>query len=341
MAIVGDAPAGSAFVLNSGVHLGFSVVPKSGDHFYAQVGAVLDGEHQVVSAFHITPRAIANDVVITGPSAESLLVIRNYGSNPQSQIGAVQPSTQVKGIVTRAAGWMLQFLDVEADSSRGLSLADSMTIANSHVEANGRLGIGGGGSGITIVNDVISDNGVEASRKGFEAGGIKTVGHDVDIRQDQLLDNGAAGVWTDSGASDVTVTDSILRGDQVGVQVEISEDVTVQQNTIDASQDQAVLVVASARVSVVDNTLSDNHGGIIVGGVRRTGPSGIALGAIEVNGNTVLNSGVTGVDQPLLPGMAVKFADDRYTNERFTWNGRRVTFAQWQALGQEAGGSSR
>jgi hypothetical protein len=339
--VVDAEPPGTTFWIAAGAHLGFSVHPKTGDQFRGAPGAILEGGHTVISAFSVTARSMADDVAITGSAADSPLTITGYGKDPRSQVGAIQPSTTAAGVgVIRANGWKVEDVSVTDDASRGISLSDGMTIEDSQVEDNGRLGIGGGGSDITISHDVISDNGIDASDPGFEAGGIKTVGDDVTVSDDVLRGNGTSGVWTDGGSTGVTISNSTFQDDGVGVHVEISRNVSVDANSVSGCAMQAVLVVASYGVTIAHNEIASNHGGIIVGGVHRSGPDGINLGAIAVHDNTVNQSGVTGLTQQLLPGMTVQFDADTYVGERFTWQGARVTLAQWQAEGQERTGTS-
>jgi hypothetical protein len=339
--VVDAEPPGTTFWIAAGAHVGFSVHPKTGDQFDGAPGAILEGGHTVISAFSVTARSLADDVTIAGSTAASPLTITGYGKDPRSQVGAIQPSTTAAGVgVIRASGWRVQQVSITDDASRGVSLSDGMTIEDSQIEDNGRLGIGGGGSDITISHDVISDNGIGTSDPGFEAGGIKTVGDDVTISDDVFRGNGTSGVWTDGGSNGVTVANSTFQDDGVGVHVEISRNVSIDANSVSGCAMQAVLVVASNGVTIAHNVIASNHGGIIVGGVHRTGPGGISLGAIAVHDNTVSQSGVTGLTQPLLPGMNVQFNADTYVGERFTWQGTRVTLSQWQAQGQEKGGTS-
>lgn len=339
-AVVAALPPGTSFEISTGTHSGFSVEPKSDDRFYAAPGAVLNGLSVLPSAFSETRATAADDVVIVGPSKAEPLVIENYGNGQGAQIGAIQALPAKHAPAGLGSGWRLQWLDVTENGSRGVSITSGMTIYQCQVTANGRLGIGGGGTGVTIEGSVVSSNGVNATRKGFEAGGIKTVASQVVIAHNTIAGNGAPGVWTDDDATDVTIADNTIEGNQVGVQVEISDNVTVSGNVIAGSGQQGILVVASDRVAVVNNRVHGNAGGIVVGGVHRTGPGGVHLDQIVVRGNQVMDSGVTGLHQSVPPSVHVSFDGDHYTAERFVWEGQRVTFQQWQSLGQERSGTS-
>jgi parallel beta-helix repeat protein len=337
--VVNQHPPGTAFVLAAGVHPTFSVVPRARDRFFARPGAVLDGEHATVSAFTVPPGGSVNDVEVIGARSNQPLVIENYGTSPTSQVAAVQTSGQNAAGPRYSSGWRLQWLEVTTSSSRGISLSNDMVVLTCRVINNARLGIGGGGNGITIDDNTISDNGLSVARRGWEAGGVKTVASNVLIVDNQIAGNGAPGVWTDGGANDVSVDDNQISGNRFGVHVEISNGVRLTRNTIANTQQQAVLIVASQNVSMTDNTLEGNFGGVIVGGVGRVGPNGIHLDRVDVSGNSIVDSGTTGLHQPLPAGAVVRFDGNHYVHEHLQWDGHGVTFVQLQALGQESDGT--
>jgi len=339
-ALVSHAPPGTSFVISSGIHPKFSVVPRPGDRFFAQPGAILDGQHAVPSAFK-PPRAQAvNGVMVIGASASRPLVVENYGTSPRSQVAAIQSNSEATTPPTYSSGWWVQWVEVTGDSSRGVSLSDHMSVLDCRVVDNARLGIGGGGQGITIEHDVVSNNGLTVARRGWEAGGIKTVGHDVLIADNEISGNGAPGVWTDGGASHVTIAANTLATNRFGVRVEISSHVDVVGNSITQSEQQAVLVVSSQAVNVRGNDIGSNFGGIIVGGVGREGPGGIHLNDVNVSDNSIVDSGTTGLHQPVPPGTVIEFDNDHYLGEHFQWGGHGIKFPDLQALGQETHGSS-
>ena len=334
-------PPGSAFLLTTGLYSEFTVVPKSDDSFYAQSGVVLDGDNQINSAFKDPLGQPVGGVRIIGPSTKSPLVIEDYGTKSHSQIAAVQSNTQSASGTAYSDGWRLQWLEVTDNMARGISLSNQMLVIQCVVTDNGRLGIGGGGNGVTIADSTVDDNGVNVAHKGWEAGGIKTVAHNVLIERNTIAGNGAPGVWTDGGATGVVITHNQLSANKYGVQVEISRNVAVTSNAIDSSEQQAVLVVGSDRVAVSGNAISDNHQGIIVGGATRTGPAGIRLDDVQVSHNDVDDSGGSGLHQPVSADTTISFDWDHYVDSHFQWNGQPVTFATLQSMGQELHGTSQ
>jgi hypothetical protein len=127
------------------------------------------------------------------------------------------------------------------------------------------------------------------------------------------------------------------------VHVEISHHVAVVDDTLTDDRRAGVLVTGSDHVTVTGNQLRDDGGGIVLGGVDRgAGSDGPRLlTAVSVSANRVTDSGTTGLHQALPKGQSVAFDHDTYRGERFEWQGRSVTFAQWQRDGQERHGTSR
>jgi parallel beta-helix repeat protein len=332
-------PPGTSFVIATGTHSLFSVVPQAGDRFYAQPGAVLDGAHAAITAFKPPHGGTADNVAVIGASQGSPLVIENYGKSQHSQTAAVQTYSQSPAPGVYSTGWWLQWVEVTGSSSRGVSLSDHMVVLQCRIVDNDRLGIGGGGNGVTIAGTVVNDNGIDVSDKGWEAGGIKTIADNVLIANDLIEGNGAPGIWTDSGATDVLMTGNHLSGNTYGVRVEISNRVSVTGNTIVRSAQQSVLVIASQNVTVRANRIMGNFGGIIVGGVGRYNKTGIHLNQVFVDHNTITNSGANGLHQVPPPGTVIRFDYDHYTGGHLQWFGHRVTLNQLQALGQERHGT--
>jgi hypothetical protein len=336
--LVEREPPGTSFVIATGIHELFSVIPLAGDTFYAQPGAVLDGIHMAITAFKPPHGGTANNVAVIGSSASDPLVIENYGKSTHSQTAAVQTYAQSPAPGIYSSGWWLQWVKVTGSSSRGISVSDDMVVLQCQAVGNERLGIGGGGNGVTVDDSVISGNGLTVAHKGWEAGGIKTVADNVLIENNQIAGNGAPGIWTDGGATDVIAVDNHLTGNTYGVRVEISHQVNVNGNTIVKSAQQSILVIASSDVTVRANTIDGNFGGIIVGGVGTYNKTGIHLDDVYVNHNTIIDSGATGLHQTPPAGTVIDFDYDRFVGGHLQWDGHRITLAALQALGEERHG---
>lgn len=337
---------GTSFLIESGVHPGFSVVPLSGDRFYAQAGAVLDGEQTTTEAFAgVSKKIPSDDVGIIGQSLASPLIIENYTDRGQSQIGTIDTASRLigpNGEPIQSSGWQLRYLEVTASYSRGITLSNGMVLMDCLVTGNGRLGIGGGGTGIRIEDNTITDNGIGVSRPGFEAGGIKTVGDDVLITDNSITGNGAAGIWTDVDASSVQITSNQVSNEPTGIHVEISHGVTVSDNQVTNDTNNGILISTSDHVTVTGNKLQDDGDGILANGAERgVSKKGVArsLTYLTVRDNTVVDSGSTGVTSTVLPSDHINFNGDQYTGGTFVWSGTTVTFDQWRHEGQERRGT--
>jgi parallel beta-helix repeat protein len=337
--VVDSHPSGTAFVISSGVHVKFSVIPRAGDRFFAQRGAVLDGQRSVLCAFRVPPGGTANGVQVIGASRSDPLVVENYGMSAHSQVGAIQTNTQTVTPALYSTGWRLQWVKVTGSSSRGISLSDHMVVLGCQFVGNGRLGIGGGGVGITIAYSTVDDNGLTVGHRGWEAGGIKTIAHNVLIEHNVIRNNGAPGIWTDGGASDVVIYGNLISGNRFGVHIEISTGVTLTSNSITTSQQQAVLIIASSSVMVQRNSIDNNFGGVIVGGVGRVGPDGVHLDRVHVMDNSIIDSGATGLHQTVPSGATVDFDGDHIIGGHLQWDGHGIKIAELQSLGQEVHGS--
>jgi parallel beta-helix repeat protein len=300
---------------------------------------ILDGGNRLDSAFRGPPRGSVDGVSLIGAGTKDPLVIQHYGTKSHSQIAAVQTSTQTPAGAIYGTGWRLQWVEVTDNLARGVSLSDQMLVVDCDVSSNGRLGIGGGGTGVTLAGNVVNDNGVGVAHKGWEAGGIKTVADNVLIDDNTVSGNGAPGIWTDSGATNVAIRQNHLSSNWFGMQIEISRNVSITANEITTSRQQAVLVVASDNVHISRNTIRDNHQGIILGGSTRTGPAGIRLDDVQVSHNTLDDTGGNGLHQPVSSGTKISFDWDDYVGSHVQWNGSPLTFAGLQAMGQELHGT--
>ena len=187
---------GTSFILTSGTHQLFSVIPLPGDALNGQPGTVLDGEHTVLTAFKVPHGGTADGVQIIGASPSSPLVVEDYGKNSHSQVGAIQSNSQ-----TPTPRPFQRSLAPVGGGDRQLLTGDLGVRRHGHLPVPGRVertarGIGGGGNGVTIDQSTVSDNGLTVNRLGWEAGGIKTVASNVLIEHDTISGNGAPGIWT-------------------------------------------------------------------------------------------------------------------------------------------------
>lgn len=359
--IVAAAAPGTTFLIAAGTHAGFHVIPKQGDVFVGQPGAVLDGGGTATDAFaaFASPGGPVDDnVTIEGAGPSAMLAIQNYGEGASQQLGAIHPLIGTSSGDRYGAGWTLRWLDVAGNYSRGITTGDGMTIDGCWVHDNGLLGIGGNGSGIQVLDTEVSTNDTTGNVSYGEYGGVKISGVDgALLRGDYIHDNTGPGLWTDRDATNVTIAGNTIAGNtQAGARIEISRAVTITGNQVldnggtgsTAWLNRAGIVLStSSGVTISENHLSGNDNGITaVEQDRGSRPDGSLrlLGDVSVRDNVVAGSGITGVavDNGDLGafGRNISFSSDSYQGStRFSWLNRRVNWTRWQSYGQDVNGS--
>jgi len=340
--VVDANPPGTTFLIQAGTHSGFSVVPKTGDVFDAQPGAVLDGGGVTSDAFDaFGEHRQADDVTVAGASVQSRLLITNY-TDGTSPVGRTIATSQGDLF---ANGWILDALEIANNTSEGIGISNTMVVEYCYIHDNGRLGIGGGGTGGSITDNVIDHNAYDySSAVEEEAGGIKVEGTNLSISDNDIESNNAPGIWTDLGATGITITGNIVEANRIGVHVEISHNVDITNNTIEDNSGPGVRISGSNNVNVEDNVITGSAGGVLIDEYNRgSGPEGArVVQDVAVEGNTIENSGITGIATGLPAGTVITFNFDQYgTGDTFEWNGSHTaSFLKFQQLsGQEPDGS--
>lgn len=358
-AVVNAHPSGTTFVIDPGLHMGFSVLPKAGDLFYSEPSAVLDGGGTTGAAFYAYTSSSGPGpagVTIEGYSADQRLVIRNYSDGHAEQMGTVQPTFGPTDPKIRADRWTLRWVEVTASYSRGVTTSDDMVVDGCLIDHNGRLGIGGTGNDIVVEGTEIAFNNTRGVPEGFENGGGKfssTTG--LMVRNDYSHDNDGPGFWTDVDALDSTFQgNTITNNSGPGILAEISHHLVISSNTISNNgvQHHAALkgggIVASTsdNLDIFDNVLDGNGNGITaIQQNRGSGRLGVrTLDNLSVHDNTVRDSGISGVAEyvgdPSVFSRNLHFLHNTYQAETFAWMGKRdLSWAQWQSAGQDQSGS--
>jgi len=123
------------------------------------------------------------------------------------------------------------------------------------------------------------------SSPAFQAGGLKAANscNGVRLTRHTAVGNGGVGVWFDGGCRDVTVEDSLLMGNLVGVEYEISERARIRGNVVTGSELVGIYVSASNEVAVSNNTLDDNGYGVVVHGMPRGEHPALAGNTVQEN----------------------------------------------------------
>ena len=350
-----NANAGTAtFCLRAGTHpISASITPKSGNTFVGELGAILDGSGWASNDLDDAVfRAVNNG--ISGVTVRNL-VLRNG------------PSYGVNAYLT-AAKWTVDHCEIYGFRN-GVSVGIGGVVSNNVIHHN--VGVvndpnpalrGGGYSfnssrGMLLVNNEIAYNGQEQK---FIYGTHGEPNRDLTIANNWVHHNEKDGLWIDGdGAGSVMENNLCEDNGRTGITVEIGASVVVRNNTVRRSGEEGILISASRDTTVTGNTLEDNQFGIGLfldfGRLAESYP----FWTVDLSGNTIANNRVTvsagqlaalltfvgtGDRTPYLTNTKKnQFQGDAYsapstTGNWFVWNGNK-TFAQWQAIPQDATGS--
>lgn len=341
-AAVDAHPEGTAFVLTSGVHHGFSVKPRSGQSFHAEPGAVLDGGGRVASAFYAfrsPDDAPPNKVSIQGAGKTEPLVVRNYSSAPREQVGAIHCHVDTRPRLGLADGWTLQWLEVKDNWSTGIRACNNMMVRENSIHHNGQLGIGGSWAHAVVVegNEIWANKTRPEVDPNWEAGGAKfALTNGLVVLNNYVHDNQATGLWTDIEAWNTNYEGNVVVNNAgAGIQHEISHAARIVSNTVVGNGwsyhewlwGAGIVVAASDNVEVTGNLVRGNANGIAGIQQNRVNRSSVPylLTDLWVHDNTIDASGGSGVvqdDNDRGVWSRNRFERNTYRNGSwFTWEG--------------------
>ncbi|MCA1737076.1 MAG: right-handed parallel beta-helix repeat-containing protein, partial [Actinobacteria bacterium] len=171
--LVGSNPAGTAFLIKAGTHVGQSVAPKDGNQFIGEPGAILDG-NKAQFAF----AGVAANVVIQG------LIIEDYTNSPQ--LGAIHGS---------GSGWLVLDNEIRYNGTAGVVVPPGSLVSGNNIHHNGQIGLKAGGANVIIDgNEIAFNNYQDAFDMNWEAGGTKFVDTaNLIVRNNYVHDNHGAG----------------------------------------------------------------------------------------------------------------------------------------------------
>ncbi|HLN16949.1 MAG TPA: right-handed parallel beta-helix repeat-containing protein [Acidimicrobiales bacterium] len=310
---VATSPAGTTFILASGTHTNFSVVPKARDGFTSQPGTVLDGGGTVPVAFTVdTHFANEGGVTISGASSDDPLVIENYdqydcGCSDPYTLGVVNPRCNCTSHSGSATNWSLTDVEITDSATLGLEIADGMAVNDGTIDGNGTAGLGGSdnldtlGKGVLIENSDISSNGPppgDLCPQATACAGIHLAGSEVknvSLVNDTVDGNNGVGVWFDTvPGPNYVESDQIDTNAASAVRDEASGPLVVSNNVMDGDAanegaEGAGIVCASCNgLTASTNTITDIQGayGILILQDNRE-YQGDVVRNIAISGNTV------------------------------------------------------
>jgi len=365
--VVNANPAGTAFVLNAGTYYGQSVIPKSGDTFQGQPGAVLDGQNSAPYAFSKGSPPYPSNVTIRG------LKVTNYA--PPTQYAAIDAggfnSTQL------TSGWVIDDNEVSYNGEYGIRAGNTTQITNNNVHHNKRLDI----TATAATNVLVANNEIAFGNYGnffsvnVEAGGTKFVGTTgLTLENNYVHDNIGGALWLDLNNINTLIEgNTVANNSDDGISTEISYAATIRDNTVTGNGwkdplnrysflwNAGIAVHASSNVEIYGNTVSGNFAGIVAVQQNRSADPAM-YGPHLVQNLYVHDNTITQTDAPsgiYQTSAAAGIAQDTGDNSVFTsWNNRFVnnTYylgsnpwpfawmnvyqpqASWQSYGQDVGG---
>jgi parallel beta-helix repeat protein len=344
------SPGTTTFCLRAGVHsLTSSITPKTGNTFVGEYGAVLDGadwttDDDTQAAFRVSNEDI-DYVTIRN------LVIRNM------------PQWGIYGSHQMADHWTIEYNEI-AFNKWGLLFGPDFTIGNNYIHHN----VGNSSSSIPAergggyLGD-LADNTTFDSNEIAYNGSEQKVGRSANVtfRNNFVHHNVRDGIWYDSNPN----AGALIEGNRVedngrnGIFFEASIGAIIRNNTVQRSAFDAVFISMSQNAQIYNNSLEANYGGIdyflncaVLSPVDDV-QNNVAYDNTVVVGTQSdayasafsATSCTSGQLTPYLNGSKnLIFSRNAYSvpslsfTRYFLWGGW-TDWNQWQAVGQDVGGS--
>ena len=364
--LVSAHPAGTTFIIKAGIHIRQSVIPKSGDRFIGEPGAVLDGQGVTPNAFSKGTPPYPSNVTISG------LQITNYA--PAFQGGAIDAGYSTSEGTT---GWVIDSNEVSYNDEYGIRIGNSMQITNNNVHHNRRLNLGGSGNNTLIAgNEIAFGHYLNDFDTDFEAGGTKFTNTDgLVLRGNYVHDNVGVGLHMDLNNINTIIEGNLVdHNGSDGIVVEISYKTTIFNNTVtdngwaDPRNRYAFIwnagigIHASPNVEVYGNIVSGNYAGVVaIEQNRSKDPANFGPHLVQnlyVHDNIITQANLPRTVGALSVGAGIAtdisgntaiFATrkNRYVGNTyhlgqnphpFTWEFGIRTEAEWKAYGQDVTG---
>jgi parallel beta-helix repeat protein len=364
-AVNANAP-GATFIIKAGTHTRQSVIPKSGNSFIGEPGAVLDGQG-VGYAFSKGNAPYPSNVTIRG--------LKVTGYSPSMQSGTIDAGGYSTAEGT--SGWVIDWNEVSYNGEYGIRIGNGSRIANNNIHHNKRLNLAGSGINTVIVsNEIAFGNYLNAYNTNFEAGGTKFALNDGLVLQNNYVhDNVGVGIHVDEqNINTIIESNRIDRNGSEGIAIEISYKTTIRNNTVTNNGwadprnrytyawNAGIGVHASPNVEIYGNTVSGNYAGIVAIQQDRSSDRGV-YGAhlvqnLYVHDNVITQTNLprngdelsiaAGIVTDIAGNTAIftswnnRFVNNRYylgTNPRpFAWMNGTRTESDWRNYGQDTGG---
>jgi parallel beta-helix repeat protein len=180
-------------------------------------------------------------------------------------IGFRRYATPIKrmGAVKGYANDLVFENDVFADTAlTGLSILGSrITVRRNAFLRNGQLGLQGNKSdNSTIVGNVMTGNNAAHFKIIPVAGGMKiTTSRGLRVLDNDVEDNGSAGIWLDESCSSAVIARNVVRHNTGhGIQFEISKGALIVGNLVVDNARYGIRILESSQVKIWNNTVTSN-----------------------------------------------------------------------------------
>ncbi len=258
------------------------------------------------------------------------------------------------------ASWAIEYSEIRYNHGRGISTGNGMWVYENLIHTNGQLGIGGGGTNITVQSNQLYNNDYAGYSYYWEAGGAKFAGATtVVVQYNYSFANGGPGLWDDINSEGITYNENeTFNNVEAGIFSETGTNVTIKGNYIfnDGFNPSGagpwwgagILIADSSTVSVYSNTVVNCMNGIVgLASNRGDAPDGqpYALQNVSVEANTISQATGTaagiaidgsGVSNAVYTSMNNIFINNTYNlsspgADLLYWMGEPMTLASFLA----------
>ena len=346
--------AGTTFWFPAGTYpITSSVIPKSGNSFVGQYGAILDASgwssgDLEAAVFQSINNGISNVTIRN-------LVLRDG------------PSYGINAYLT-AASWVVDHCEISGFRN-GISMGYTSLVSHNYIHHNVgivddlTIALRGGGYvmnsaiGTSLIHNEIAYNGQEQK---FIYGTTDEESQNYTITGNYVHHNVKDGLWIDGdGAGSVVANNICTDNGRTGITIEIATTVTVQNNLVERNAEEGILISASRSVTCTGNVLRGNLFGINLFLHFARLAEEYPFWTIDLRDNVITGNEVhvpTGGDGGYLSFFGAgdqspyltnaknnQFQSNTYyapttTGTWFYWDGDK-TFTQWQALPQDSLGT--
>ncbi len=328
-ALLDNAAAGATFFFNAGTYRDLRILPKTGQTFIGQFGAILTSATKF-DAFENT----ADNVTVKN------LVIDGYAPDAHN------------ASVNGGVGWTIKNCEIRNSATWGVWTHDNSLIDSNTIHHNHKAGIAPHGDNCKVTNNEVAfNNWLYEFNPLDEAGGSKfwACTHLL-VANNNFHDNGGYGIWCDGNCSNVTIRDNWVHYEGLsGIQYEISGQALIQGNLSENNgvnysstvwpDGDGIRVKTSHDVTVQSNIVRNNKNGIVGDSFAEAGH--FANNVFQYNA-IAMSQGTSGfwwdgvASSNPFPNGSRWFGNTYLLSgtAAFAWSsGGHLNYVQWQALG--------